>query len=137
MGFYKELPRRGDGAAAGGPISGQFEGAAAEATEGGTYLLAKSSTVINAAQVVGDTPPELPGRSVRLKSAERFEAATGAVVVQGGNRALLPVTGFNISACILKNNGVSVEGGLVWPSNLATFVSTNAFSWSDIKEEFS
>jgi hypothetical protein len=87
--------------------------------------------------VEGDTPPELPGRSVRLKSAERFEAATGAVVVQGGNRALLPVTGFNISACVLQNNGVSVEGGLVWPSNLATFVSTNAFSWSDIREEFS
>jgi hypothetical protein len=40
--------------------------------------------------VEGDTPPELPelpGRSVRLKSAERFEAATWAVVVQGGNRA--------------------------------------------------
>jgi hypothetical protein len=35
--FYKELPRRGGDAAVGGPISGQFEGAAAEATGAGTY----------------------------------------------------------------------------------------------------
>jgi len=61
--FYKELPRRG-GAAADGPISGQFKGAAAEATGAGTYLLAKTSYVFNAGQVEGDTPPvrpELPG----------------------------------------------------------------------------
>ena len=54
--FYKELQRRG-GAAAAGSISNQFEGAAAEATEGGTYLLAKSSAVFNSTQVEGDTPP--------------------------------------------------------------------------------
>ena len=87
--FYKELPRRG-GAAADGPISGQFEGAAAEATQSGTYLMAKTSTVFNAAQVEGDTPPvqpELPGLAVRLESAERFVAATGAVIVHGGDRA--------------------------------------------------
>ena len=41
----------------GGLISGQFKGAGAEATEGGTCLLAKTSTVFNAAQVDGDTPP--------------------------------------------------------------------------------
>jgi antirestriction protein ArdC len=46
--FYKEVPRRG-ASGADGPISGQFEGAAAEVTQGGTYLLAKSSTVFNAA----------------------------------------------------------------------------------------
>jgi hypothetical protein len=87
--FYKELQRRG-GAAADGPISGQFEGAAAEATQSGTYLMAKTSTVFNAAQVEGDTPPvqpELPGLAVRLESAERFVAATGAVIVHGGDRA--------------------------------------------------
>ena len=61
--FDKELQRRGTDAAAGGPISGQFEGAAAEATEGGTYLLAKTSTVFNAAQVEGDTPQS--GQSCR------------------------------------------------------------------------
>ena len=60
--FYKELPRRG-GAAADGPISGQFEGAAAEATQSGTYLLAKTTYVFNAAQVEGDTPPS--GQSFR------------------------------------------------------------------------
>jgi len=54
--LYKELQRRG-GAAAAGPISDQFEGAAAEAAEGGTFLLAKSSTVFNSTQVEGDTPP--------------------------------------------------------------------------------
>ena len=90
MVFYKELQLRGTDAAAGVPISGQFEGAAAEATEGGTYLLAKSSTVFNAAQVEADTPPERPerpGLAVRLESAERFVAATGAVIVHGGDRA--------------------------------------------------
>jgi hypothetical protein len=46
--FYKELPRRGH-VAAGGPISGQREGAAAEATERSTYLLAKSSYVFKTA----------------------------------------------------------------------------------------
>ena len=38
----------------------------------------------------GDTPPErpeLPGLAVRLESAERFVAATGAVIVHGGDRA--------------------------------------------------
>jgi antirestriction protein ArdC len=68
--FYKELQRRG-GAAAAGPISGQLEGAAAEATGVGTYLLAKTSYVFNAAQVDGDTPPERPqppGLAVRLLS---------------------------------------------------------------------
>jgi antirestriction protein ArdC len=87
--FYKELPRRG-GEEAGGTISGQFEGAAAEATKPGTYLMAKSSYVFNAAQVEGDTPPERPqppGLAVRLESAERFVAATGAVIVHGGDRA--------------------------------------------------
>ena len=82
MVFYKELQRRG-GAAAAGPISGQLEGAAAEATGVGTYLLAKTSYVFNAAQVDGDTPPERPqppGLAVRLESAERFVAATGAVI---------------------------------------------------------
>ncbi len=81
--FYKELPRRGGDAAAGGPISGQFEGAAAEATGSGTYLLTKTSYVFNAAQVDGDTLPDFP---VRLESAERFVAATGAVIVHGGDR---------------------------------------------------
>ena len=88
--FYKELQLRGTDEAAGVPISGQFEGAAAEATEGGTYLLAKNSTVFNAAQVEADTPPERPerpGLAVRLESAERFVAATGAVIVHGGDRA--------------------------------------------------
>ncbi len=87
--FYKELPRRG-GAAAAGPISDQFEGAAAEATGAGTYLMAKTSSVFNAAHVEGDTPPERtepPGLAVRLESAERFVAATGAVVGHGGDRA--------------------------------------------------
>ena len=87
--FYKELPRRG-GAAADGPISDQFEGAAAEATKPGTFLMAKTSYVFNAAQVEGDMPPqrpELPGLAVRLESAERFVAATGAVIVHGGDRA--------------------------------------------------
>lgn len=88
--FYKELPRRGGDAAADGPISGQFEGAAAEATQSGTYLMAKTSYVFNAAQVEGDTPPqrpELPGLAVRLESAERFVAATGGVIEHGGDRA--------------------------------------------------
>jgi hypothetical protein len=52
--------------------------------------MAKSSYVFNAAQVEGDTPPqrpELPGLAVRLESAERFVAATGAVIVHGGDRA--------------------------------------------------
>jgi antirestriction protein ArdC len=57
--FFKELQRRGD-AAADGPISGQFEGAAAEATKPVTFLMAKSSYVFNAAQVEGDTPPQRP-----------------------------------------------------------------------------
>ena len=60
MVFYKELQRRGTDGAAGGPISGQFKGAAAEATDGGTYLLAKTSTIFNAAQVEGDTPQSGP-----------------------------------------------------------------------------
>lgn len=87
--FYKELARR-DVEAAGGPISGQFEGAAAEATKPGTFLMAKSSYVFIAAQVEGDTPPdrpELPGLAVRLESAERIVAATVAVIVHGGDRA--------------------------------------------------
>jgi hypothetical protein len=42
-------------------ISGQFGVAAAEATEGGTDLLAKTSTVFKAALVEGDTTPERPG----------------------------------------------------------------------------
>jgi antirestriction protein ArdC len=81
--FYKELQRRGTDAAPGGPISGQFEGAATEATGAGTYLMAKTSTGFNAAQVEDDTPPERtepPGLAVRLESAERFVAATGAVI---------------------------------------------------------
>jgi antirestriction protein ArdC len=52
--------------------------------------MAKSSTVFNAAQVEGDTPPvppELPGLAVQLESAERFLAATGAVIFHGGDRA--------------------------------------------------
>ena len=83
MVFYKELQRRGTDAAPGGPISGQFEGAATEATGAGTYLMAKTSTDFNAAQVEDDTPPERtepPGLAVRLESAERFVAATGAVI---------------------------------------------------------
>ena len=35
---------------------------------------------------------------------------------------MLRVSGFNFSACVLNKNGVSGEDGLVWPSNLATFV---------------
>ncbi len=87
--FYKEPPRRG-GSGADGPISGQFEGAAAEATKPGTFIMAKSSHVFNAAQVEGDTPPERPeppGLAVRLESAERFVAATWAVIVHGDDRA--------------------------------------------------
>ncbi len=57
--FFKELQHRGD-AAADGPISGQFEGAAAEATKPVTFLMAMSSYVFNAAQVEGDTPPQRP-----------------------------------------------------------------------------
>jgi antirestriction protein ArdC len=40
--------------------------------------------------VEGDTAPErpeLPGLAVRLEIAERFVAATGAVIVHGGDRA--------------------------------------------------
>jgi antirestriction protein ArdC len=40
--------------------------------------------------VEGETPPqrpEPPGLAVRLESAERFVAATGAVIVRGGDRA--------------------------------------------------
>ena len=59
MVFDKELQRRGDAAAV-GPISGQFEGAAAEATKPVTLLMAKTSYVFNAAQVEGDTPPQRP-----------------------------------------------------------------------------
>jgi hypothetical protein len=75
--------------------------------------------------VEGNTPPErpeLPGLAVRLESAERFVAATGAVVVHGRVWVLIPVTGFNIRSCVLNKNSVSGEGGLVWPSNLATFL---------------
>ena len=45
------------------------------------------STVFKAALVEGDMPherPELPGQAVWLESAERFVAATGAVVVIAG-----------------------------------------------------
>lgn len=83
-----EEVRRG-ASGSGEPISGQFEVAAAEATGAGTYLLAKISTVFNAAQVEGDRPPlrpELPGLAVRLQSAERFVAATGAVILRGGDQ---------------------------------------------------
>ena len=61
--------------------------------------MAKSSTVFNAAQVKGDTPPdrsELPGLAVRLGSAERFVAATGAVIIHGGDRACYKPTGHRI-----------------------------------------
>ena len=74
----------------GGPISSQFEGAASEATKPGTFLMAKTSNVFNAAQVEGDKPPERPqppGLAVRLENAERFVAATGAVIAHGGDRA--------------------------------------------------
>ncbi len=74
----------------GGSISGQFEGAASEATKPGTFLMAKTSNVFNAVQVEGDKPPERPerpGLAVRLESAERFVAATGGVIVHGGDRA--------------------------------------------------
>ena len=87
--FYRVLPRRG-GAAADGPISGQFVEAAAEATKPGTFLMGKTSYVFNEAQLEGDTPherPELPGLQVRLESAERFVPATGAVIIRGGDRA--------------------------------------------------
>lgn len=103
------MPRRG-ASGANGPIHGPFEGAAAEATQSGTYLMAKTSTVFNAAQVEGDRPPvrpELPGLAVRLESAERFVASTGAVIIHGGDRAydqpaedriqLLPVDQFRSS----------------------------------------
>ena len=53
--FTKELPRRGSNEATGGPISGQFEDFAAEATGAGTYLLAKTSTIFNTAEVEGAT----------------------------------------------------------------------------------
>ncbi len=86
--FNEELARRGGDAAAGGMISGPFEEAAAEATQGRTCLLAKTSYVFNAAPLEGATPPqrpELPGLAVRLKSAERFVAALEAVLVNGGD----------------------------------------------------
>jgi antirestriction protein ArdC len=47
-------------------------------------------TVFKAALVEGDMPPErpeLPRQAVWLENAERFVAATGAVVVYGGDRA--------------------------------------------------
>ena len=43
-------------------ISGQFGVAVAEATESGTYLLAKTTIVFNAAQMEGDSPPSGPSR---------------------------------------------------------------------------
>jgi hypothetical protein len=62
--FTKTLPRRGGNAATGGPISGQFKESAAEATGAGTYLLAKSSTIFNTAEVESVTnqfkPSSLP-----------------------------------------------------------------------------
>jgi hypothetical protein len=112
--FYKELPRRG-GAAADGPISGQFEGAAAEATQSGTYLLAKTSYVFNAAQVEGATPPErpeLPGLAVRLESAERFVAATGAVIVHGGDRAYYRPSEVRIQLPLRMGGGAAPWRGL-------------------------
>ncbi|WP_051017108.1 ArdC family protein [Cyanobium gracile] len=57
--FYEEMPRRGGGGVD-GPIRGQFEEAAAEATGSGNYLLAKTNYVFKAAQVEGNTPPERP-----------------------------------------------------------------------------
>ena len=51
-----------------GPISGLFEGAAAEATKPGADLTAKAGYVFNAVRV-----------AVLLESAGRFVAATGAV----------------------------------------------------------
>jgi len=72
-----------------------------------------------------DTPPERPeppGLAVRLESAERFVAATGAVGRPWRRSGLLRVAVLNISASLLNKNGVSGEVGLVWPSNLATFL---------------
>ena len=71
--FTKELPPRGGNAATGGPISGQFEESAAEATGAGTYLLAKTSTIFNTAEVEGETllapsPSTTPGSQIRLSA---------------------------------------------------------------------
>jgi len=75
--------------------------------------------------VEGNTPPErheLPALAVRLENAERFVAATGAVVVYGWlGSGLLRVTVLNISARVLNKNGVSGKGDLIWPSKLDTF----------------
>ena len=105
--FYKELQRRGTDAAPGGPISGQFEGAATEATGAGTYLMAKTSTRFNVAQVEDDTPPERtepPGLAVRLESAERFVAATGAVI--GPSKSLRNTA----SSCRPRSSSAAARG---------------------------
>ncbi len=77
--FYKELPRR-SGSEADRPISGQFEGAAAEATASGAYLMAVTSYVFNAAQVEGDTPQvrlDPPGQAVRLEGKDTLSLPQG------------------------------------------------------------
>ncbi|MCE2839239.1 MAG: hypothetical protein LW834_20190 [Cyanobium sp. 49614_E6] len=68
--------------------------------------------------------PELPGQAVWLENAERFVAATGAVVViGGGSLGLLRVTVLNISASLL-NIKMVFQAKVAWfgPSHLSTFL---------------
>lgn len=73
----------------------------------------------------GNSPPErpeLPGLAVRLENAERFVAATGAVVVYGGDRACYESpSGTSAPASSIK---MVFPAKVAWfgPSNLATFL---------------
>lgn len=63
---------------------------AEEDTRPGRRIFARGYSVFNADQVEGWTPPALPPvlpQAERIDRAERFFAALGAKVVEGGNRA--------------------------------------------------
>lgn len=73
----KPLPRHGGGGA-GGPISGQFEGAAAASTQSNTYLLAKIRSIFigTSMAVIGPSTRQV---TTACSCRRRSSSATGRV----------------------------------------------------------
>jgi antirestriction protein ArdC len=66
--------------------------------------------------------PDLPGLAARLENAERFVAATGAVVVNGGDRAYYQSPASTSAPASTIKMVFQAQVSWFGPSNLSTFL---------------
>ena len=66
--------------------------------------------------------PDLPGLAARLENAERFLAATGAVVVHGGDRAYYQSPASTSAPASTIKKVFQAQVSWFGPSNLSTFL---------------